>query len=312
MAHQDLIPISNTEVDIAKSCNRIVQAVTDDNPLLYFLNQSMMDFAKDDKGNIAVIPQYFFSAENAEKYNKKIQDSANRLIYDLKLTEGSDADKVRKVHDWMCTNVEYDYGGSDQKDLSRYISAHNIIGVFAHRKAQCEGIAKAAKVLLNAVDVRCIFATGKAKENDGSMAEHGWNIVNIDGVPYQLDITMDIGAGTDGFISYDYFNVTDAQIRKNHVFSTGYPKCTAKEENYFEKSGTVFSSKKKLKEYIEKQVKIGEMMIYFRLAGKLKAAEIYEEMINDGYQILCDMGKENAKGYRAVNEDMNTCRIMYR
>lgn len=312
MSHLDLIPISGTEEEITKSYARIVQALTDDNPLLYYLNQSTMEFAKDANGNFAVIPQYFFSAENVAKYNRKIQDAANQLIYNLKLTEGSDYEKVLKVHDYMCTNVEYDYGGSDQNDLSRFIAAHNIIGVFAHRKAQCEGIAKAAKVLLNAVDVRCIFITGKAETSKRTVAAHGWNIVNIDGAPYQLDITMNIGAGNDGFIAYDYFNITDAQIRKNHVFSTGYPRCSSTEQNYFVKNGLVFSSKKKLQDYISKQVRAGEMMMYFKLAGKLKAAEIYQEMMNYGYQILCDMGKENVKGYRTINEDLNTLRIVYR
>ncbi len=41
------------------------------------------------------------------------------------------------------------------KDSVRVIVAHNIIDVFAHHRAQCEGIAKAVKVLLNSVDVIC-------------------------------------------------------------------------------------------------------------------------------------------------------------
>lgn len=311
MEHKDIIPLTATENQINKSCNRILQALTDDNPLLYFVNQSVMDIAKDSAGNMAVMPQYFFSNQTISNYNKKIQNVANKLISDLKLTEGSEQDKVRKVHDYICSNVEYDYGGSDGSDISRFIAAHNIIGVFAHRKAQCEGIAKAVKVLLNAVDVKCIFVTGKS-ETDNGLGDHGWNIVNIDGQPYHLDVTMDIGAGSDEYVSYDYFNITDAQIRKNHVFSTGYPKCTSVDKNYFVLSNTLFSSKKKIQEYISREMKSGKMMVYFRLTGKLKAAEVYEEMINFGYQILCDMGKENVHGYRVINEDMNTCRIIYR
>ena len=65
----------------------------------------------------------------------------------LKLTEGSDYEKEIKVHDWMCRNVLYDYEGSDTGKPARMIAAHNIIGVFAHHRAQCEGIAKAVKVL---------------------------------------------------------------------------------------------------------------------------------------------------------------------
>ena len=158
MEHRDIIPISTSGVEASKAFPRIVQALMDDNPFLYFLNQSVIDFARDANGNTAVIPQYFFSAENVKTYNDKIQDTANQIIHDLKLTEGNDLYKVRKVHDYMCRNITYDYAGADPSDVSRFITTHNIIGVFAHKKAQCEGIAKATKVLLNAVDVRCIVA----------------------------------------------------------------------------------------------------------------------------------------------------------
>lgn len=43
---------------------------------------------------------------------------------------------------------------------ARVVLSHNIVGVFAKQKAKCEGIAKAVKVLLNAVDIKCIVAIG--------------------------------------------------------------------------------------------------------------------------------------------------------
>ena len=212
MEHKDIIPLSASEEEISKSYARIMGAVTDDNPLLYFVNQSVSDFGIDGNGNVAVLPQYFFKPENVSKYNSKIQDAANRLIQSLKLTEGDELDKVRKVHDYMCTNIKYDYDGSDMRNLRNFIFSHNIMGVFANKKAQCEGIAKAAKVLLNAVDVKCIFVCGKAKDEKGGMADHAWNIVKIGENAYHLDITMDIGACPEGSIAYDYFNITDMII----------------------------------------------------------------------------------------------------
>ena len=312
MEHKDIIPLSATEDEISKSYARIMSAVTDDNPLLYFVNQSLSSFATDKNGSCAVMPQYFFSKENVAKYNQKIQDAANKLIQALKLTEGTELDKIRKVHDYMCANIKYDYDGSDVKNVENFIFSHNIMGVFADKKAQCEGIAKAAKVLLNAVDVKCIFISGKVRDEKGEWIEHGWNIVNTSGDAYHMDITMDIGASSDGEISYDYFNITDSQIRKNHVFSTGFPKCTLHGASYFEMNDLVFSSKMKLQDHITKRIKAGDMVLYFKLAGKLKASDIWEEMTNFAYQILCDKGLDNAKASRVINEDMNTCRIVFK
>lgn len=312
MAHKDVIPVSAFENDDAKSYLRIIQAIMDDNPLLYFLNQSRMDLAQDANGNYAVMPQYFFSQENVASYNQKIQDAANAIIYNLKLTEGSDLEKVRKVHDYMCQKITYDYGGANVKDVSRFIAAHNIIGVFAHQKAQCEGIAKAAKVLLNAVDVRCIVLFGEAADETGKMTDHAWNIVNIDGNPCHLDITFDIGVGSADSISYDYYNVTDAQIRKDHVFSTGFPRCAEKKLGFFEQEGLIFSSKKLLRDYITRQVKRNSRMVYFKLTGKLKARDIADEMTNHALQQYIDAGMSQITGQQTINDAANTCRILFR
>lgn len=307
---KDVIPVSTCSGE-TKSYNRIVQALMDDNPLLYYVNQSTIEFAQDADGNIAVIPQYFFKREKVDVYSQRLQEAVNRIIFNLKLTEGTDLDKVRRVHDYLCSNISYDYGGSDIHDVSRFITAHNITGVFAHKRAQCEGIAKAAKVLLNAVDIQCMIPFGQAKNEHGVMGDHCWNIVKIEGCPYHLDITFDIGASTPGAIAYDYYNVPDSVIRKDHVFPTGLPKCSEKQAGYFEQSGLVFSSKMLLRNYLSKEVKHGATMVYFKLAGKLKAKVIAEEMTEYVLNMLCDNGRNEAVGCQIVNEMINTCRIVF-
>ena len=311
MAHQDVIPVSSIENEDAKSYLHIIQAIMDDNPLLYFLNQSSMDLAQDANGNYAVLPQYFFSQETVTNYNLKIQDAVNAIIYELKLTEGNDLDKVRKVHDYMCRKITYDYDGANINDVSRFIAAHNIIGVFAHRKAQCEGIAKATKVLLNAVDIRCIVLFGEAADETGKMMNHAWNIVNINGKAYHEDITFDIGTGKTDMISYDYYNITDAQIRKDHIFSIGYPKCTDKSYGYFEQENLIFSSKKQIQNHIVKQVRNGSSMLYFKLSGKLRAATEIGGLLEYALKILSDNGVDHVSGYHMVNDSMNTCRLYF-
>lgn len=52
---------------------------------------------------------------------------------------------------------------------------------------------------------------------------HAWNIVNIDGEPYQLDVTWDIG--TD-YQRYDYFNLKDEWIEQDHKADCVLPVCS--------------------------------------------------------------------------------------
>ena len=191
MAHQDIIPIPVRDYFPKEAFERIFDAMTKDNPLIYYLNQSACSCASDMFGHFAICPQYFFPKEKVKEYNRKIEKEVNCLAGKLNLTIGTDYEKEIKIHDWICQNISYDNEGADRSKPMRMIASHNIIGVFAHHRAQCEGIAKAVKVLLNAVDVKCIVVTGESVKS-GKRVPHAWNMVNIDGQPYHFDVTWDI------------------------------------------------------------------------------------------------------------------------
>ena len=308
MAHQDVIPIPIRGSLSEDKFNRIFMAMTRANPLIYFLNQTACSFAQDMFGHTAICPQYFFSKDVIKQYNRKIEDAVNSLAVSLKLTEGSEYEKERKVHDWMCNFVSYDENGGDAKDIARVIAAHNIIGVFAHHSAQCEGIAKAFKVLLNAVDVRCIVATGDATEN-GVPGPHAWNIVNIDNTPYQVDVTWDIGAigKSKDRMAYDYFNITDEMIGIDHVPDDNLPKCDSLELNYFTKNKCYFKTKIQLMAYVTMKLKRGETDLYFRVNPKMNLNGIINDISNMAAKELAEQGQRGIRVQQSVNEGLGIC-----
>ena len=191
------------------------------------------------------------------------------------MLECNDYEKELRVHDWICQNVEYDYEGTDKDKVSRVIASHNILGVFAHHKAQCEGIAKAVKVLLNAVDVKCIVVTGDSIKS-GQCVPHAWNIVDIGGEPYQLDVTWDIGAVKARKIIYDYFNLTDSLMNLEHRSENILPKCNKSSANYFVKAKCDFHTRYRLSRHIQKQIEQGKKEIFFRINGMLKKENIID------------------------------------
>lgn len=139
MSHQEIIPIPVRGEFSQESFERIFMAMTRDNPLIYFLNQSACSTASDMFEHIAICPQYFFTKEKVKEYNRKIEKVVNELAGQLHLLECNDYEKELRVHNWICRNIEYDYEGADKDKVSRVIASHNILGVFAHHKAQCKG-----------------------------------------------------------------------------------------------------------------------------------------------------------------------------
>lgn len=306
MEHKDIIPIPAKRIS-QEQFTKIYAAITRDNPLIYHLNQSACNMAQDMFGHMAICPQYFFSKEKVKEYNKKIENAVNTLANQLKLTDGTDYEKALKVHDWFCKNVKYDEKGTDVNDLTRLIASHNIIGVFAHHQAQCEGIAKATKVILNAVGVRCIVATGVAN-GKREKGPHAWNIVNLDNTPYHMDITWDIGArnSKSESISYDYFNISDGLIGIDHKAEDKLPECKSLEFNYFTKNKIVFSSKTLLLAYVTKMISMGHHELYFRLEGKLNNNRVVSEIIKLVCKTMAQLGHRQVRVQQIPNEVIGT------
>ena len=90
MNHQDIIPIPVKGMFSQSAFMKIYSAVTGDNPLIYFLNQSACNLAQDMFGHTAICPQYFFDAKKIKEYNRKIEKVVNGLAGQLQLTEGTD------------------------------------------------------------------------------------------------------------------------------------------------------------------------------------------------------------------------------
>ncbi len=310
MLHQEIIPIPMRGEFRQESFERIFMAMTRDNPLIYFLNQSACSTASDIFGHIAICPQYFFTKEKVKEYNRKIEKVVNELAEQLHLLEGDDYEKELRVHDWICRNVEYDYEGRNKNKLSRVIASHNILGVFAHHKAQCEGIAKAVKVLLNAVDMKCIVVTGDSIKN-GQRVPHAWNIVDIDGESYQLDVTWDIGAieRNKHHIVYDYFNLTDELMNQDHKADSSLPICRSKKANYYVQRGCSFQMRHRLMAYIDKLLEQNERVYEFRVGGRLNKVTIEKEVIDHIVQRLQKQGRTSVRIKIYSNRKLGIYRI---
>lgn len=101
--------------------------------------------------------------------------------------------------------------------------SHTMVGALVQGKAVCDGYAKSLMYLLNAVGIPTKLVVGTA---DG--VPHAWNMVNIQGQFYHVDVTW--GDQDERAIgkTYGYFNETDGYMSKSHVWDkTQYPKCVA-------------------------------------------------------------------------------------
>ena len=140
----------------------------------------------------------------------------------------------------MIANTEYVMESEDNQ---------NICSVFLNEKSVCQGYAKAAQYLLKRLGMTAILISGTV----GDGQDHAWNIVQIDGVYYHVDVTWGDASYVSGGeskkengiiprINYEYLCVPDKQLLRTHriIYEVELPECNSMEANYYVMEGAYF------------------------------------------------------------------------
>ena len=127
------------------------------------------------------IPSYFTTSEQ----EGEVDAAVAALLAELSLDGKTDYEKVRGAYNWVCDNVDYDYGNLED---STYLLKHSAYAALIDRKAVCQGYAVLLYRLLLELGVDCRVISGYSGDE-----RHAWNIIGLDGAYYNADPTWDEG-----------------------------------------------------------------------------------------------------------------------
>lgn len=203
-----------------------------DTPWFYYINQTVIRITGQ-VGYYVLLPEYLYTNTEIERLNQDIQNILRKIDVKARQMLSNEFRLEKYLHDSVVKSVAYDYDSLKKTDC---FNAHSIVGAFLDKKAVCEGIAKAFKLLCNEYSMKCIVVLGKAEQSgnfDGD-CYHAWNLVKVGNGSYHVDVTWDNMFDMDlELISYDYFNVTTADILKDHSPIVELPLCRDTDLNYF-------------------------------------------------------------------------------
>lgn len=229
-----------------------------DNPLFYYINQTVIRM-QGQPGYWILLPEYLYTNTEINRINKDIKNIVNQVRVKADMFKDNEFRLEKCLHDSVVKSVAYDYDALKKKDS---FNAHSIVGAFLDRRAVCEGIAKAFKLLCNEFGIKCIVVLGKANK-DGIFTEddyHAWNLVKIGDESYYVDVTWD-NLYDEEFhhISYDYFNLTTKEIMMDHQPIGDLPICNATRLNYFHSTRSFVSTYEDLVELINQRFSAKEI-----------------------------------------------------
>lgn len=240
-----------------------------------------------DSPNLIFVPEYLFQKNKILEHQKAMNARVEKLVRPaMKLSEW---EKERYVHDFICENVCYD-------KLKKPYS-HEIIGPLGQGVGVCEGIAKAVKILLDALNVSCVIALCGNNPEKGIKYRHTWNVVKIGGKYYHLDATFDntLGRGSlSQSIRYDYFNLSDQQIFRDHEpLIAPAPRCEDGDHFYYKEKKLSFTKTEEVYKRCLQAAKKGKTLI-FQWRGGYLTREVLEELLG----LIRKAGQERSRSAR--------------
>jgi hypothetical protein len=179
-----------------------------DHPEFFWLSNTLNIFG--DSLNVYITPEYQSYQTRLAVYDG-LMAMINELDEVITIDMG-DLNIAYYLHDYIISRIDYAYeedGITPQDDYW----AHNIEGIVLEEGVVCEGYAELYKILLDHFGIYNILITG---ESGGE--EHEFNLVNIEGTFYVIDLTWD-DPGNDE-ISITYFGMGYPSIIQTHTFDT--------------------------------------------------------------------------------------------
>lgn len=170
--------------------------------------------------------------------DKAIYDAALSAISEFYSGGMSDAETVTAAHDWIVTHVTYDEGmllaipkKSDDTE--------NPYGALILHQGICMGYTTTFQLFMDILGVQSQIVRGIA-EGDGIWDEHAWNLIQINGEYYHVDVTWDdfVPDEDDRPALHTYVLVPDYVMEVSHVWDReATPPANSEELIYYKTHG---------------------------------------------------------------------------
>ena len=149
----------------------------------------------------------------SKEQTQYVKSQAKAIIGSIVKPGMDEHEKVKVIHDYVVKHVSY--------DMSK--QAYSAYEALANSSAVCQGYTLLTYQLLKEAGIQNHIVIGK-----GNGEDHAWNLVNIENKWYHLDTTFDDPVPDKaGRVTYSYFNISDEQLSKDHVWDRSkYPAAT--------------------------------------------------------------------------------------
>ena len=219
-SYQDLLNIFYTVINSGQtdftfscpsdyvSCLEHVKIIANDQSLLSDINNYVhpyngfahIETEFDTLGRVRITLVKSYTSDDIVLINQKIDELYPQLVFDYNSYEQN----IRNIHDYIINSTKYDSERSE-KGIVNYRS-DIAYGPLFEGYAICGGYSDLMELFLEKMGIRNYKV---------SSDNHVWNVVEIGGQWYHIDLTWDDPVASDGknYLDHSYFLVTSNQLR---------------------------------------------------------------------------------------------------
>ncbi|WP_160689149.1 transglutaminase domain-containing protein [Clostridium sp. C2-6-12] len=166
----------------------------------------MYSWAGSNSVKVTVDCVYRMTAEMAAAVDLK----AKSIVAEIAPSSMNQEQKERAIHDWIVNNTRYDQS----------FTVYDPYNTLVKHTGVCQGYSLLAQKMFTIAGIKSLVVEGTSKGQS-----HAWNLVYINGKWRHVDTTWDDPVSNIDILRYDYYNLTDKEIREDHSWDTSkYPK----------------------------------------------------------------------------------------
>ena len=157
----------------------------------------------------------FNSAEGVGFIEKYVQASIKKAVSEAVTDDMSDMEKVKALHDKLCSMTAYDHGNTEDP------KNHVDVSVFLNDSTVCEGYARAMNLMLHEAGIESCYV---------DTASHAWVIVKLGDHYFHVDPTWD--DNDEDITTYNWFMKADSEIKDDPSHSNWKMRCPSIMHNF--------------------------------------------------------------------------------
>ena len=157
----------------------------------------------------------FYNTDGIGFVNKYVDYSVKKAVSEAVTDDMSDMEKVKALHDKLCSMTRYDHGNTDDP------KNHVDVSVFLNDSTVCEGYARAMNLMLHEAGVESCYVDTDT---------HAWVIVKLGDHYFHVDPTWD--DNDEDITTYNWFMKADSEIKDDPSHSNWKMRCPSIMHNF--------------------------------------------------------------------------------